>query len=562
MNKMDVITIFRNLVTNTYMADFDYMDYDLSFQTVFYQSGCSYCCCSCGFEHEYLDYISGAGVINEQIYEKIVKCLVEGKCPHVDKVPKEYVKTAGLKAIHIAAAVGTHQILPDRYDQRPSKGKLFGLTLYYISIIKNNHFITKMEVNRMFPYASRTQEQYERCKISLEFITLSEMCVKSGHPKLMQQYFELHDINSTCEILQLLMKLNDEESERMQGVVLQNKDIFQKSTNLPFTVRCCQLAIVYNKTSILDVLLGYLHPARLITHQLKDILNRYCCVLPREECSNILMKYGISTQDNIALTDQVESLFELFEYAHLRNTIIAAFNKIPNLPDILNEIEFVDESFLIRLLKNCMEHNEFPAVLKTLFHFGADINYQTECSGMTLLTYLIYFPIDNIERIRKVRQAIELMIFENPDVEIHETSMSDSLQQDRYMNTEKNNFENIIDFSDGFHMNAEEHGLFGHDKNSFALNFFLPLLLECGFPVSGDYDDQSESEKELIHHAEHIYVQCYFESPRSLLLNCRNSLRKHFKGRTLHTFLAHLDIPDKLKDYILLKPILKYAYLD
>ena len=56
---------FRNLVANEYMRDFDYGK-GFSFQTVFYKTAYSYCCCPCGYEHEYMDYISDTGEINEE----------------------------------------------------------------------------------------------------------------------------------------------------------------------------------------------------------------------------------------------------------------------------------------------------------------------------------------------------------------------------------------------------------------------------------------------------------------------------------------------------------------
>lgn len=108
---MDKKSLFRNLVTNKYLPDFDYFTRSFSFQTVFYLSPYSSHCCPCAFEHEYLDYIADSGEIDEDVYEKIVNCITDGKCPHVDAALYNYVTETKIYGIHIAAAVGTEEVV-------------------------------------------------------------------------------------------------------------------------------------------------------------------------------------------------------------------------------------------------------------------------------------------------------------------------------------------------------------------------------------------------------------------------------------------------------------------
>ena len=54
------------------MPDFNYRT-NFQFQTLFYKSGYSYCCCACGFEHEFLEYIKDDGSIDEDLYEKVLQ---------------------------------------------------------------------------------------------------------------------------------------------------------------------------------------------------------------------------------------------------------------------------------------------------------------------------------------------------------------------------------------------------------------------------------------------------------------------------------------------------------
>ena len=134
---------FRNLVTNEYMRDFDYGK-GFSFQTVFYQTAYSYCCCPCGYEHEYMDYISDTGEINEETYDKIVKSISDGRCPHADDVPAEWLKWTRINGLQIALAVGSEQAVKKHLDVDLSETSLsetglYKLNIFAIAMIKNNY---------------------------------------------------------------------------------------------------------------------------------------------------------------------------------------------------------------------------------------------------------------------------------------------------------------------------------------------------------------------------------------------------------------------------------------
>lgn len=113
--------IIGDLVTGQYKSDLDYIKTKFSFRTVFYRSNFSSCCCSCAFEHEYLDYLS------------------DGECPHVAQATSDKVRETGIYAIHIAAAVGTKAALVRHIDDyKEVKGEIFQLEPYMISAMKNN----------------------------------------------------------------------------------------------------------------------------------------------------------------------------------------------------------------------------------------------------------------------------------------------------------------------------------------------------------------------------------------------------------------------------------------
>ena len=102
----------------------------------------------------------------------------------------------------------------------------------------------------------------------------------------------------------------------------------------------------------------------------------------------------------------------------------------------------------------------------------------------------------------------------------------------------------------------EEHGMYGHEGDyNFALNFIGPLLIECGYPIKEKlvYDFLSE----CLHPSVERYLKNSMDTPRSLKVCCRNVLRQTFRGKTLHKFVENPIIPGSIRDYVLLKPILK-----
>ena len=101
-------TVFENLVENRFMPK--YSDYELSFKTVFRMSEYSYRCCRCEYEHEYIQYIGENDKIDREMFEKISRCIINGKCDHVDNVPETDTQLSGINAIYIAFAIGIKKI--------------------------------------------------------------------------------------------------------------------------------------------------------------------------------------------------------------------------------------------------------------------------------------------------------------------------------------------------------------------------------------------------------------------------------------------------------------------
>ena len=115
--------------------------------------------------------------------------------------------------------------------------------------------------------------------------------------------------------------------------------------------------------------------------------------------------------------------------------------------------------------------------------------------------------------------------------------------------------------------------MYGHNGEDLVLNYLCPFLLECGYEVPRCclleiLDKASDKESKSADHAyiknytdtpnsaEIAYIKNYLDTPRSLLAYCRNSLRKHFRGRCIYKFVEVSGCPQKIKDIILFKYLL------
>ena len=162
-----------------------------------------------------------------------------------------------------------------------------------------------------------------------------------------------------------------------------------------------------------------------------------------------------------------------------------------------------------------------------------------------------------------VRQCVEVILFENPaikpDARPDLSPITLALKLDTLMGITKSS-EVIPVLNGGFVADGQRYGLFGHDnRDDFVLNFYVPLLIESGFPMSEDTEaiNRLSFKNEPLSSVERDYILENLRTPRSLKLCCRDTLRKAYKGRQIHNFVAKTDMPKAIKDYVLLKPLLK-----
>ena len=335
-----------------------------------------------------------------------------------------------------------------------------------------------------------------------------------------------------------------------------------------------------------------------------DILRRLstvCDAFQLPEMKKIVLKhYHTLTQyDNSSdiptssKPDQVKVLFKLlYERCMMgKGKIISCLKLMStekvNIPAIRNSRKNADEISRSALFNN-------PDSLKAILDFGLDIN-TVVIEGRTFFTCFLETLSESPYPV--YRQGLELVVLHNPDLSKHKSAISYALKADMtlyeltltvekyeathdrfstcddkelykaYGGSLDNNMQNM-----GYVMDAKLHGRFGHDDENVCFNFLVPFLIECGFHVSMDDRAVLDSLTDGLLHDEGLlldfeepklqseelkFIKHFLQSPRSLKQGCRTALRRHYVGSQIHKFVDLVAMPRQVKDYILLKPMMK-----
>ena len=570
------------------MTYFNYRETKYSFQTVWYRSAYSYCCCECGFQHEFVDYITKFGSINEDIYEKILLCVLAGNCPHVYNVPPEYIHEASVYAVHIAAVAGNYRAL--EMSLKPSNdliGALFRLNAYQLILMKNPAFASKLHSEtglrlKGLQFVEAKKLKYvnsETIRIGIEEKSAIDY-IKKGSISIAELENDI-DFSKDAFISTLKIAFKCDLGELQDILTTRWHKLGAGIENT--LEECCILAIIYDKPEILHFLLHRASQQRRM-HHITDTgrtLCYMCDTLRRWHCKQVLLikqnflsggtyqKLDALNNDN---TDLVKSLVNtLFTY-DMREEIMMVLRKIPDVSSILNHTEGHRGSILHNY--NCKSLNldlhllsvaskidysspkvRNPSLLKQILDLHVDINH-TDRIGMTPLVHLLH--LKRLWYNNLFRDAEELYVFENPDLDMHKTVLLYALRLDKTL-YQMDTSEVPVAFRERrtYIMDGRKHGLQGHVNSDFALNFMVPFFIECGFALMNDFHEEYEKEKDSLNPEEQVYIQQCLQTPRSLLLLSRCSLRRHFNGRRIHRFVEMVNIPKTVRDLILLKPLLK-----
>ena len=310
---------------------------------------------------------------------------------------------------------------------------------------------------------------------------------------------------------------------------------------------------------------GYILPGYIL---LLGKLNYMCKLFKSVTCRKVLKKYEFGNQyyQSLCTNDQVKVLIDMLLSAPsiLMKLVTDALKKIPDLSCSMNAVTEDGSMWNYFFDFNGRINKNAPEVLKIILDCGINMD-KTDSKGETpiikiLQQFIGRYPIVKYTReILTIRQTVELCIFQNIDVGVSQGAVVLAGEIDSLLNDKgaENSFTSRNFHLTGvFSMDVKEHSLFGHDRaDNYALNFMIPLFLESGFRLTNVSLDLLTDER--FHPEEGQYLHSFISMPRSLKALCRNSLRKHFKGRQIHCFVKQSNIPKSIEDYILLRPLLK-----
>ena len=574
---------FRNLVTNQFMENIDYSREKYSFLTVFYTSSSTYCCCSCAHDHEYLEYISDTGEVDENMYENIVKSLAKGRCPHADMVPEYQLVPTSVTALHIAAAVGMDRVMHVRKNlniifshAHMLVGGIFNLLPFDIAMLKNqtnicklledwrqNHYWLSHSDGRIYaPYVSTVKD----ISLHVKEVSRLEICVRQRNNQLLQaittSFSNVPGFNDTglrsikdginlilvpqtglAYALQLTMK---HQLVELQHTLVQYMQLLKRYGLLSVELRndYIMLVVMYNKHKLLEQILTTLN---LKTGDL--FISKCCMVLQkRGECTDLLHHHCVIRHVSISREEHIYTIFTLFcmFYHDFKDELYRLLETAPGIQDGFIKVSLLKQ---IPSFKRYYHDMCIGQLVHTIIEIGTSEHLisNTEIIVPQLRVMLKDYSTYGM----CIREAIELLVNENVEID--------------------NDIENIVDGEwkvsknvhrgESYHYitDVREHGLYGHNGDDLALNYLCPFLFECGYqlPRSTLLDILDKKLNKDSKSTERAYIINYLETPRSLQTCCRNTLRKHFRGRYIHRFLEVSGCPQKIKDIILLKHLLR-----
>ena len=573
---------FRNLVTNQFMENIDYSREKYSFLTVFYTSSTTYCCCSCAHNHEYLEYISDAGEVDENVYENIVKSLANGKCPHADMVPEYQLRPTFITAMQIAAAVGTERAVKENIHKCfPSLRNMFSCSMLNCGIFKLSPLDTAMLkkqtniCNLIVDYWLSHGSIYRRMSktyistvnsrtLHIKEGTRLELCVRQRNNQLLQAMATDYSKNAGFrdDDMRNIERILSSDSPWTQGLVhalhftlknnlvtlqysiVHHMQLLDKYNLLSIELKndCLLSVLMYNNQNLLKQMLDVLD---LNDRNGNTFISKCCMVLQkRGECTNLLHHYGVIRHVSMSRKEHVNTIFTLFcmFYNDFKDELYSLLDTAPGIQQGFVRVALLKQ---IPSLRRYMygQGNCIVKLARTIIELG---NSETLVSDAEIIVSQLQVMLRDYSRYRmSTREAIELLVAENFDFE-NEIGRKQEVPLHKFR-------------SFNFITDVREHGMYGHDGEDLALNCVYPFLLECGYKIPRRklhdvLDEISNTESESI---EVAYIINYLETPRSLQTCCLDTLRNHFRGRYIHRFVEVSGCPQKIKDFILLKDLLR-----
>ena len=366
---MDVERVFRSLVSNQIIPDLNDFLIRFSFKTVYYQSVDSYCCCECAFQNEFLTYIDEDGVINEEVYDKIIQSIKDGKCPHVNNIDERFVKESSIYGVNIAAAVNTYDAVSNYLlfvsHRSTFSDSIFHLRPFHLAALKQ-----RMDILRLILSGSSDDTLISGFCISLVpeiKITESGIHLSPNKPPAIQistytyKALEYAVKMNNIECFELLSQRPKKGKHLLEGFIFafrENLTQFQKAFEHNFkgllkreTYVCrllpidmierikemSALPVLYEKANVFDKMLKILKSSNLDEEpDILKFLSAVCYCLKRDSCMDILRNYSHTNHHHTSY-EQVKMLLHLLcRVSDFREEIMSQLFKIHDLKEVIN----------------------------------------------------------------------------------------------------------------------------------------------------------------------------------------------------------------------------------
>ena len=387
---LDTRETLRRLVNNTPICGFDHSSKEFKFQTLFHQSSYSYCCCPCAYEHEYVTYISDGGEINEEIFEKIVDCILKGYGPHVMTFMLnrryEYVRETRILALYVAIASGTDPQNMNFYYHASTASAIFGLRPEEIAMFHNNTEFVKHHIENYKMWSGHldteivasglhntTRMPGDEYRVLFKYITQTEFCVKSKNRQMLQVVLDPRWTQHCLEALRQCF--TDPGLAGMQTDIMDYFEIVRSTYKVRAISQCAVFAIACDNDSALTSLLDILK-TRKYADDLTIELPNICSVLGKYRQMKILSEYRYKgrkmadgdyfhlrmlhyLRQNLAETyyEQIKTVFDVIPTSKRKAVIDAVYNNYDGSTHLHNAVLYLK-----------------PRELEILLKLGADMN--------------------------------------------------------------------------------------------------------------------------------------------------------------------------------------------
>ena len=503
--------------------------------------------------------------VSEAVLDSVVSNINDGKCQHVTKVPEQYRKETNISALHIASAVATEKVINNHieqtYSRRFSGTGIFHLHPTALAVMKNcskffeivNCFLqgdelvnSKAKVSQMYLYA--TKSKTDLSNVTLQKVYLLELAVMKNNVQLIKIMLSFTGA-IPAELSQALNYAISNDLTDVLTVLVEYTQSIASSGEIVNVLYCSEVVIVIDRPDILENVIKAI-PAKQVQGTLKHWLLDTCCILKRKSCLKILSKYDHSIVEERTNVDAQRyiKLLETF-YDDCKDEVIVALKEIKDNPK-----QGVKLSQGWPELQHYLNPNKSMIdirIMSIMFDLDlVDVDSVDE-HGKSTLTHFLDNGRNYFMTYKNFVAVLKALIHENPVIE-DETTLDLALKIDTIIfqsNFRWCKFEN--DMEGHYEMDQKIHSVF--DGGSVVdATFVCPFLIYSGFKAKGDILQNAIGDGN-IHPEELGYFQKHLDEFRPLILRSRDVLRKHFVGRKLHRFLESQSLPQRIKDFILIK---------